>query len=62
MYSKVEDNQIGGAKAASITDEQALAVWDKLLAGLQFRVPVPGAPPGSYPTSPVLESVGMIAR
>lgn len=48
MYSKVEHDQVGAAKLASLSDEEALAVWDKLLAGLQFRVKVLGAPPSSY--------------
>ncbi|WP_229415862.1 T6SS immunity protein Tli4 family protein [Pseudoduganella armeniaca] len=51
MYSKVEHNQVGAAKAASVSDEEALALWDKLLGGFQFRVKVPGALPGSYPAA-----------
>jgi hypothetical protein len=48
MYTKVEHNMVGAAKAASLSDEEAVALWDKLLSGLKFRVKVPGAPPGTY--------------
>jgi len=48
MYTKVEHNTIGAAKAASLSDDEAVALWDKLLAGLKFRVKVPGAPERSY--------------
>ncbi|MFD0877726.1 T6SS immunity protein Tli4 family protein [Massilia pinisoli] len=48
MYTKVEHNMVGAAKAASLTDDEAVALWDKLLSGLKFRVKVPGAPEGSY--------------
>ena len=48
MYTKVAHNMVGAAEAASLTDDEAIALWDKLLAGLKFRVKVPGAPPGSY--------------
>jgi hypothetical protein len=48
MYSKVEHDTVGAAKAASVSDSEAVALWDKLLAGLKFRVKVPGAPAGSY--------------
>lgn len=48
MYTKVEHNAVGAAKAASLSDDEAIALWDKLLSGLQFRVKVPGAPEGSY--------------
>ena len=52
MYTKVAHNMVGAAKAASLTDEEAIALWDKLLSGLKFRVKVPGAPPGSYYIDP----------
>jgi hypothetical protein len=52
MFTKVEHNTVGAAKAASVTDEEALALWDKLLSGLKFRVKVPGAPEGSYHLQP----------
>jgi hypothetical protein len=52
MYSKVEHNMVGAAKAASINDDEAVALWDELLSGLKFRVKVPGAPDGSYFISP----------
>jgi hypothetical protein len=48
MYTKVEHNTVGAAEAASLSDDEAVALWDKLLSGLKFRVKVPGAPPGSY--------------
>jgi hypothetical protein len=48
MFTKVEHNIVGAAKAASLSDDEAVALWDKLLSGLKFRVKVPGAPPGSY--------------
>lgn len=52
MYSKVEHNTVGAAKEASVTDDEAVALWDKLLSGLKFRVKVPGAPEGAYYTNP----------
>lgn len=48
MYTKVAHNTVGAADKASLTDEEAIALWDKLLSGLKFRVKVPGAPEGSY--------------
>ncbi|MFC5551811.1 T6SS immunity protein Tli4 family protein [Massilia aerilata] len=48
MYTKVEHNTVGAAKAASLSDDEAVALWDKLLSGLKFRVKVPSAPEGSY--------------
>lgn len=48
MYTKVEHNTVGAAKAASLSDDEAVALFDKLLSGLKFRVKVPGAPEGSY--------------
>ena len=48
MYTKVAHNMVGAAETASLTDDEAIALWDKLLSGLKFRVKVPGAPPGSY--------------
>jgi hypothetical protein len=48
MYTKVEHNTVGAAEAASLSDDEAVALWDKLLSGLKFRVKVPGAPEGSY--------------
>lgn len=52
MYTKVAHNTVGAAKTASLTDEEAIALWDKLLSSLKFRVKVPGAPPGSYYIDP----------
>lgn len=48
MYTKVEHNTVGAAKVASLSDDEAVALFDKLLSGLKFRVKVPGAPEGSY--------------
>ena len=48
MFTKVEHNMVGAAKVASLSDDEAVALWDKLLSGLKFRVKVPGAPEGSY--------------
>lgn len=48
MFTKVEHNMVGAAKKASLSDDEAVALWDKLLSGLKFRVKVPGAPEGSY--------------
>jgi hypothetical protein len=48
MHSKVEYNVIGAATTASLSDSEAVALWDKLLTSLKFRVHVPGAPPGSF--------------
>jgi hypothetical protein len=48
MYTKVEHNVIGAAKSASLSDDEAVALWDKLLNGLKFRVNVPGSKNGSY--------------
>jgi hypothetical protein len=48
MFTKVAHNTVGAAEKASLTDEEAVALWDKLLSGLKFRVKVPGAPEGSY--------------
>lgn len=44
MRTKVEADRIGAAKASSLNDDEAIALWDKLLEGLKFRVAVPGAP------------------
>jgi len=48
MFTKVEANMVGAAKKASVSNDEAVALWDKLLSGLKFRVKVPGAPEGSY--------------
>jgi Tle cognate immunity protein 4 C-terminal domain/Tle cognate immunity protein 4 N-terminal domain len=48
MFTKVADNMVGAARKASVSDDEAVALWDKLLSGLKFRVKVPGAPEGSY--------------
>jgi hypothetical protein len=44
MRTKVQADRIGAAAASSLNDEEAIALWDKLLDGLKFRVAVPGAP------------------
>jgi hypothetical protein len=48
MYTKVEHNTVGAARSASLSDDEAVALWDKLLSGLKFRVKVPGSPESSY--------------
>ena len=48
MFTKVAHNMVGAAKKASVSDDEAVALWDKLLSGLKFRVKVPGTPEGSY--------------
>lgn len=48
MFTKVKDNLVGAANKASVSDDEAVALWDKLLSSLKFRVKVPGAPVGSY--------------
>jgi hypothetical protein len=53
MFTKVEHNVVGAAHAASVTDAEAVALWDKLLSGLKFRVKVPKAPEGSYLIHPL---------
>jgi len=61
MYTKVAENVVGAAHAASISDDEAVALWDKLLSGLKFRVKVPNAPEGSYflhPSNPVAPTPG----
>jgi hypothetical protein len=51
MYTKVRHNIVGAAEVASVTDDEAVALFDKLLSGLKFRVKVPNAPHGSYYTA-----------
>lgn len=41
LYSKVAANRIGAADKASLTDNEAVALWDKLLTGVRFRVNAP---------------------
>jgi hypothetical protein len=48
MFSKVEHNMVGAAKKASVSDDEAVALWDKMLSGLKFRYRVPGVPETSY--------------
>lgn len=52
MFTKVAHDMVGAAKKASVSDDEAVALWDKLLSGLKFRVKVPGAPVGSYFIAP----------
>lgn len=44
MHTKVASDRVGAAASSSLNDEDAIALWDKLLEGLKFRVAVPGAP------------------
>ena len=48
MHTKVAHNTVGAADRASLSDDEAVALFDRLLSGLKFRVKVPGAPEGSY--------------
>ena len=48
MYSGVAHDTVGAAPAVSLSDDEAVALFDRLLSGLKFRVKVPGAPEGSY--------------
>ena len=43
--TRVANNQVGAAETTSISDEQAVALWDRLLDNVKFRVAVPGATP-----------------
>lgn len=52
MFTKVEHNTVGAAKNTSLNDDEALALWDKLLSEFKFRVKVPKALEGSYMTPP----------
>jgi len=47
MSTKVAADRVGAAAASSLNDQEAIALWDKLLDGLKFRVAVPGAPAGA---------------
>lgn len=44
MHDKVKYDLIGAAEQASLNDQDALELWDRLLESLKFRVAVPGAP------------------
>jgi hypothetical protein len=48
LFTKVEADTVGAAKSSSLSDDEAVALFDKLLGSLKFRVRVPGAPEGSY--------------
>ncbi|WP_454767017.1 T6SS immunity protein Tli4 family protein [Cupriavidus campinensis] len=41
MYTKVAANLVGAADKASLTDDEAVALWDRLLDGVRFRVNAP---------------------
>ena len=41
MYTKVAANRIGAADQASLTDDEAIALWDRLLDAVRFRVNAP---------------------
>lgn len=45
LHTKVASDRVGAAAVSSLTDNDAIALWDRLLDGLKFRVSVPGAPP-----------------
>ena len=41
MFTKVEHNTVGAPRVASLSDDEAVALFGKLLSGLKFRVKVP---------------------
>ena len=43
MYTKVKGETIGASETTSLTDDEAIALWDKLLKGFGFRVPIQAA-------------------
>ncbi len=45
LRTRVRDNRVGASPETSISDEQAVALWDRLLDNVKFRVAVPGATP-----------------
>ncbi len=47
LRTRVADDKVGAAKSSSLSDAQALRLWDRLLEGLKFRVAVPGCTPQS---------------
>ncbi len=56
LYTKVAHNTVGAADKATLSNDETVALWDKLLGSLKFRVPVPGAPAGSaYINSAIAE-------
>ncbi|WP_454763103.1 T6SS immunity protein Tli4 family protein [Cupriavidus campinensis] len=50
MFSKVAADRIGAADKASLTDDEAIALWDKLLDGVRFRVNAPPTQTGEAGT------------
>ncbi|TDR30684.1 T6SS immunity protein Tli4 family protein [Hydromonas duriensis] len=40
LFNKVEGDSAGSADSSSVSDEEAVALWDKLLSSFKFRVPV----------------------
>ncbi|MDF0604332.1 T6SS immunity protein Tli4 family protein [Neisseriaceae bacterium TC5R-5] len=53
LFSKVAANRVGAAQQASLSDAEMLALWDKLLGSLRFRV---DAPPTQTTQKPLLPS------
>ncbi len=47
MYTKVAANRIGAADAASLSDEEAIALWNRLLDSVRFRVNAPPTQTGA---------------
>lgn len=62
MYSGVAHNVVGAAHPVSLSDDEAVALFDKLITALKFRVQVPGAPAGSYYFEPVTVSASAPAK
>jgi hypothetical protein len=42
MFTKVKGESVGLSDTTSVTDEEAVALWDKLLQSFRFRVPLKG--------------------
>ncbi|MEM5430594.1 T6SS immunity protein Tli4 family protein [Cupriavidus oxalaticus] len=47
MFSKVAANRIGAADTASLSDDEAIALWNRLLDGVRFRVNAPPTQTGA---------------
>ncbi len=61
MYTKVAANRIGAAEQASLSDEEAIALWDRLLDGVRFRVNAPPTQTGAPVTVRSGETANAVA-
>ncbi|MDF0604331.1 T6SS immunity protein Tli4 family protein [Neisseriaceae bacterium TC5R-5] len=60
LFSKVAANRVGAAQQASLSDAEMLALWDKLLGSLRFRVDAPPTQTSSLSSvSPRSHSTGL---